>query len=140
MNVDIGTETAQFLAGNVCFEFSVLCLCCADHPSLNFSYEINYRRSLKGALELITVKSSFLTQSLTCIGEGALSERIQVMIFVFYNFVLLLGPAVRVWRAPGREDFWEKGRQSRPWIQLFTQLVFFLNTFYVSFPFTSHDE
>ncbi len=32
MNVEIGTETAQFLYGNICFEFSILYLCSArDH-------------------------------------------------------------------------------------------------------------
>jgi len=27
MNVGIGNETAQFISGNFCFEFSVQCLC-----------------------------------------------------------------------------------------------------------------
>jgi hypothetical protein len=34
MNVEIGTETVsvQFLSGNICFEFSVLCICCSVCP------------------------------------------------------------------------------------------------------------
>jgi hypothetical protein len=34
MNVEIGTETGNFFSGNICLEFSVLCLCSVglSHP------------------------------------------------------------------------------------------------------------
>jgi hypothetical protein len=51
MNVGIGTVAAQFLSGNICFEFSLLCLCSVLHVVTGFKHsDRDYTRLLQNKI------------------------------------------------------------------------------------------
>ncbi len=70
MNVGIGTRLHSFISGNICFQFSVQCLCSAESPKLRKIRNIGICVSGISAKEFLDPGCCFFswTEFLFCTG------------------------------------------------------------------------